>query len=191
MQGSPLPRVRGAQPRIRFRSARCYAEPHVQPLLEVKELRTSFFTEAGEVRAVDGVSFSVEPGKLMGMVGESGSGKTASVLSIMRLLPESRAHHRRRGTVRGSRPAEAERARDAPRTRREDRDDLPGADDLAQPGLHDRQPDRRGRPAASADRSRARRATARSRRCGWSESPTPSAASTTIRISSPAGCASG
>ena len=61
----------------------------MQPLLEVRDLRTSFFTEAGEVRAVDGVSFAVEPGKLMGLVGESGSGKTASVLSVMRLLPES------------------------------------------------------------------------------------------------------
>jgi peptide/nickel transport system ATP-binding protein len=61
----------------------------VKSLLEVKSLRTSFFTDAGEVRAVDGVSFSVAPGKLMGLVGESGSGKTASVLSIMRLLPES------------------------------------------------------------------------------------------------------
>jgi oligopeptide/dipeptide ABC transporter ATP-binding protein len=61
----------------------------VQPLLEVRDLKTSFFTEAGEVRAVDGVSFAVEPGKLMGLVGESGSGKTVSVLSIMRLLPES------------------------------------------------------------------------------------------------------
>jgi peptide/nickel transport system ATP-binding protein len=61
----------------------------VGSLLEVKDLRTSFFTDAGEVRAVDGVSFAVEPGKLMGLVGESGSGKTASVLSIMRLLPES------------------------------------------------------------------------------------------------------
>ncbi len=60
----------------------------MQPLLEVKDLRTSFFTDAGEVRAVDGVSFAVEPGKLMGLVGESGSGKTASVLSVMRLLPE-------------------------------------------------------------------------------------------------------
>jgi oligopeptide/dipeptide ABC transporter ATP-binding protein len=60
----------------------------VQPLLEVKDLRTSFFTDGGEVRAVDGVSFAVEPGKLMGLVGESGSGKTASVLSVMRLLPE-------------------------------------------------------------------------------------------------------
>jgi len=61
----------------------------VQPLLEFKDLRTSFFTDAGEVRAVDGVSFAVEAGKLMGLVGESGSGKTASVLSVMRLLPES------------------------------------------------------------------------------------------------------
>jgi oligopeptide/dipeptide ABC transporter ATP-binding protein len=61
----------------------------VQPLLEVKSLCTSFFTEAGEVRAVDGVSFSVEAGRLMGLVGESGSGKTVSVLSIMRLLPET------------------------------------------------------------------------------------------------------
>ncbi len=60
----------------------------MQPLLEVKDLRTSFFTDQGEVRAVDGVSFSVAPGKLTGIVGESGSGKTASVLSIMRLLPE-------------------------------------------------------------------------------------------------------
>jgi len=61
----------------------------VQPLLEVKQLRTSFFTEEGELRAVDGVSFAIEPGKLMGLVGESGSGKTVSALSIMRLLPES------------------------------------------------------------------------------------------------------
>src|SRR5260370_14805997 len=61
----------------------------VKLLLEVKSLRTSFFTDAGEVRAVDGVSFSVASGKLMGLVGESGSGKTACVLSIMRLLPES------------------------------------------------------------------------------------------------------
>jgi peptide/nickel transport system ATP-binding protein len=60
----------------------------VHPLLEVKDLRTSFFTAQGEVRAVDGVNFSVAAGKLTGLVGESGSGKTVSVLSIMRLLPE-------------------------------------------------------------------------------------------------------
>jgi len=69
--------------------ARCYPKSAVPPLLEVKSLCTSFFTGEGEVRAVDGVSFSVEAGKLMGIVGESGSGKTATVLSIMRLLPET------------------------------------------------------------------------------------------------------
>src|SRR5215470_16333474 len=58
-------------------------------LLEIKDLRVSFFTSLGEVRALDGVSFSVAPGRLTGLVGESGSGKTVSVLSIMRLLPEN------------------------------------------------------------------------------------------------------
>ncbi len=61
----------------------------MQPLLEVKDLRTSFFTPRGEVRAVDGVSFSVAPGRLTGIVGESGSGKTVSALSVMRLLPDN------------------------------------------------------------------------------------------------------
>jgi peptide/nickel transport system ATP-binding protein len=61
----------------------------VPALLEVKDLRVSFFTSRGEVRALDGVSFSVAPGRLTGLVGESGSGKSVSVLSIMRLLPEN------------------------------------------------------------------------------------------------------
>jgi oligopeptide/dipeptide ABC transporter ATP-binding protein len=60
----------------------------MQPLLEVKDLSTSFFTEQGELRVVDRVSLSIAPGRLMGLVGESGSGKTVSALSIMRLLPE-------------------------------------------------------------------------------------------------------
>jgi oligopeptide/dipeptide ABC transporter ATP-binding protein len=61
----------------------------VGELLEVKDLRVSFFTARGEVGALDHVSFSVAPGRLTGLVGESGSGKTVSVLSIMRLLPEN------------------------------------------------------------------------------------------------------
>ena len=56
-------------------------------------------------------------------------------------------------------------AADARDSRRANRDDLPGADDFAQPGVHDRQPDRRGGPAASEDLARTRRASARSKCC--------------------------
>ena len=55
-------------------------------LLEVKDLRTSFFTDAGEVKAVDGVSFTLERGKVLGIVGESGSGKSVTAYSIMQIL---------------------------------------------------------------------------------------------------------
>jgi oligopeptide/dipeptide ABC transporter ATP-binding protein len=57
-------------------------------ILEVKNLKTSFFTEGGEVKAVDDVSFDVFRGKTIGIVGESGCGKSVSSLSIMRLIPE-------------------------------------------------------------------------------------------------------
>ena len=57
-------------------------------LLQVEDLRTSFFTRQGEVKAVDGVSFSVNEGETFGIVGESGCGKTVTGLSILRLLPE-------------------------------------------------------------------------------------------------------
>ena len=58
------------------------------PLLQVKDLRTSFFTSDGEVRAVDGVTFDIEDGKTVGLVGESGCGKSVTALSIIRLLPK-------------------------------------------------------------------------------------------------------
>lgn len=58
----------------------------VANILEVKDLCTSFFTEDGEVKAVDGVSFSVPAGKTLGIVGESGSGKSITSLSILRLI---------------------------------------------------------------------------------------------------------
>jgi len=57
------------------------------PLLEVEGLRTYYFTRAGPVRAVDGVSFFVEKGEVFGLAGESGCGKTTAGLSILRLLP--------------------------------------------------------------------------------------------------------
>jgi oligopeptide/dipeptide ABC transporter ATP-binding protein len=57
-----------------------------QPLLEVKNLKTYFFTEDGVVKAVDGVDFYVNPGEVLGLVGESGCGKSVTSLSIMRLI---------------------------------------------------------------------------------------------------------
>jgi oligopeptide/dipeptide ABC transporter ATP-binding protein len=57
-----------------------------RPLLEVKGLKTYFYTEDGIVRAVDGVDFEVLPGEVLGLVGESGCGKSVTSLSIMRLI---------------------------------------------------------------------------------------------------------
>ncbi|MDR2103101.1 MAG: ABC transporter ATP-binding protein [Treponema sp.] len=59
------------------------------PVLEVQDLRTSFFTQDGEIQAVRGVSFSVEKGETLGIVGESGSGKSVTSLSILRLLADT------------------------------------------------------------------------------------------------------
>ena len=57
-----------------------------KPLLEVKNLKTYFYTEDGVVRAVDGVDFEIYPGEVLGIVGESGCGKSVTSLSIMRLI---------------------------------------------------------------------------------------------------------
>lgn len=57
-----------------------------ETILEIKDLQTSFFTEDGEVKAVDGANFSVPKGKTLGIVGESGSGKSITSLSILRLI---------------------------------------------------------------------------------------------------------
>ena len=58
-------------------------------LLEVRDLRVSFFTPAGEVKAVGGISFDLERGKVLGIVGESGSGKSVTAYSIMQILEKS------------------------------------------------------------------------------------------------------
>jgi len=56
-------------------------------LLEVEGLRTYFYTEAGVVKALDGVDLTVREGETLGLVGESGSGKTVTALSILRIVP--------------------------------------------------------------------------------------------------------
>ncbi|MEM2111800.1 MAG: ATP-binding cassette domain-containing protein, partial [Candidatus Bathyarchaeia archaeon] len=57
------------------------------PLLEVKDLKTYYTTLRGYVKAVDGVSFSLEKAEAMGLAGESGCGKTTIALSVVRILP--------------------------------------------------------------------------------------------------------
>jgi peptide/nickel transport system ATP-binding protein len=73
----------------------------VSALLEVRDLHVRFDTEAGPLTAVDGVSFTVEPGGVLGIVGESGSGKSVTSLAVMGLLRGSRATVTGRATFDG------------------------------------------------------------------------------------------
>jgi peptide/nickel transport system ATP-binding protein len=90
--------IRRNQPKQRALTAESFGErrPAGEALLDVVDLKTSFVTERGLVRAVDGVTLSLERGRTLGIVGESGSGKTVLSRSIMGLLP---GNARREGTV--------------------------------------------------------------------------------------------
>jgi ABC-type glutathione transport system ATPase component len=71
---------------VRSRSDRVDKHTTDEALLRVEELRVGFATSGGFVRAVDGVSFEIRRGEVLGLVGESGCGKTVTALSVLRLL---------------------------------------------------------------------------------------------------------
>ncbi len=67
---------------------RFHGDERLPKLLEIENLKTQFFTSAGTVRAVDGISYDVEEGETVALVGESGCGKSVSALSVLRLIPD-------------------------------------------------------------------------------------------------------
>ena len=124
-------------------------------VLEVEDLQTYFYTRAGLVKAVDGVSFSLGRGETLAIVGESGCGKSVTALSLMRLVadPPGRIVG---GSVRldGVDLVAPRRGDHAQHPRQRDLDDLPGADDLAQSGDDHRPADRARRSCCTRACSR-------------------------------------
>ena len=144
-------------------------------LLEIRGLKTHFATDDGMVHAVDGVDLHIDEGETLGVVGESGCGKSVTAFSVMRLLPMPPARivageilFRGRDLLQARATAEM---RAHPRAR--DRHGLPGADDLAQPGVLGRRADRRGGAAARRRWRAAPRSSARSRCCKLVRIPHP------------------
>jgi len=68
----------------------------MEPLLKITNLKTRFHTQDGLVKAVNGVSYAMEPGEILGVVGESGCGKSVHALSIMRFDPNPPGRNRKR-----------------------------------------------------------------------------------------------
>ena len=158
--------------------------------LEVKDLSTSFRTDDGIVQAVSGVSF------------ELGQGEDAGRRRRVRLGQERHVPHRhgarrsaagdrqRLGAAPGRGDARREPVADAADPRPHDRDDLPGPDDVAEPGEDDRVAAPGGGPDPSGRLEEGRADARRSRSSRRSRSRAPTSASTTTRISSRAACAS-
>ena len=104
-------------------------------LLEIHDLHTFFKTKKGIVKAVNGVSYSVEPGKTLGVVGESGSGKSVSAMSILKLLDGNGYIDSGEIIFDGKNLADVS-VKDMCKIRGNDFDDLPGADDQLKPDFY-------------------------------------------------------
>ena len=164
-----------------------------EPILRGQDLRTWFFTDAGPVRAVDGVSFDLRPGETLGIVGESGSGKSVTAKSIMRLLEEPARIVAGSIIFRGHDMVHAGRGGACAQVRgARDRHGVSGPDDLAEPGAAHRPPADRDYDRARPLRRRGGARRARSTCCGRMGMATAGARDERLaRISSPAACASG
>ena len=115
-------------------------------LVNIKNERLSFFTPAGEVKALNDVSFHLKEGEVLGIVGESGSGKSVTAYSLMGLT----AYPGRLigGSMSLTAPDRSdERGSDEKDQRRGNLPDLPGSDDQLKPGLHHWKSDLRDDPA--------------------------------------------
>ena len=167
------------------------ARASMSALLEIRDLKTLFAVEGGgEFPAVDGISLSLDAGARWA----SSANPVAA-----RASPRCRSWawcRNRRDASRAARSCSrapiccACRSGDARVPRRSHRDDLPGADDVAQPGVHRRRPARRRHPAAPADEPRRGQGAGDAKCWRGCAFPRPSSASTTIRTSSRAACAS-
>ena len=109
-------------------------------LADIKDLSVSFMTDAGSIKAVEDVNFTIPRKTVVGVVGESGSGKSVTARSIIKLLPETATTS---GAIYLSNRADSERALPERRTAARSawfrgRDGVPGAQFGAEPGVHHR-----------------------------------------------------
>ena len=161
-------------------------------MLEIRGLKTHFATDDGMVQAVDGVDLSIDRGETLGVVGESGCGKTVTAMSVLKLIPmppgkivAGQILYQGRDLV------PLEHRRDGPHPRQGHRDGVPGADDLAQSGLHHRRADRRGAAQARGAFAARPRIDKTVEMLRLVQIPNPEKPRATIfRTSSPAACAS-
>ena len=114
------------------------------------------------MQAVDGVSFELDRGKVLGIVGESGSGKSVTAMTLLGLTRDQNTRFEGEVLYKGRDVLKMDERRAPGGPRQRDVDDLPGSDDVAEPGLHDRGTDRARRSGPTSEPTRTRREGARS-----------------------------